>query len=59
MAKLNIKISDIETGETKEFNTDGHLLLYTEGDKIKMSGKMDMSALAPVLTKIVLERLNK
>ena len=59
MAELNIKITDTETGETKEIVTSGYLILYMVNDTIKMSGKMDIKALAPILTKIALEKLVK
>ena len=59
MSKLNIKVTDVETGETKELDTEGFLLLYLEQEQIKMQGKLGLKSLTPILTKIVLERLSK
>lgn len=54
-----IKITDTETGETKNFDTDGFLLLYLNKEKIQMQGNMDIKALYPILTRIALEKLSK
>jgi len=59
MSNFSIKVTDIETGEVRNIDTDGYLLLVLEQGKIKMSGKMDIKALAPILTKIALEKLVK
>ena len=61
MAELIIKITDAETGETQEIdNTDGFLLLYMGKDnRIKMTGKLDMKALAPILLKLAMEKIGK
>jgi len=54
-----------DKGSPKEETMDmvtsgGYLLLYMdENDKIKMIGKLDMKALTPMLTKIVLEKLTR
>ena len=42
-----------------EIETNGYLILYLVNDKIKMTGAMDIVALSPILTKIVLEKLVK
>lgn len=60
MSELNIKITEIETGETKNIDTVGYLLIYMDGnDKIKMDGRMGLKVLAPILTKIALEKLTR
>ena len=59
MVKIEIKITDLESGESKNIDTDGYLLFLLEGDTIKSSGKMDIKALAPILTRIALEKLSK
>ena len=59
MSEITIKITEIETGETKNVDTEGFLLLYLDGQKIKMQGKLDIKVLAPILTKIALEKLSR
>ena len=60
MSKLSIQITDKETGNIDNLDTTGYLLLYlSENEKVKITGKLDMSALAPILTRIALEKLSK
>ena len=59
MSKLNIQIIDKDSGSTEEVDTEGYLLLYLKQEKIQMQGKMDLKAIAPILTRIALERLSK
>ena len=59
MAKTEIRITDLETGESKNIDTDGYLIFRLEGEKIRMDGKMDIKALAPILTRIALEKLSR
>ena len=59
MSELNIRITENSTGENKDISTEGYLILYLVDDKIKMQGKMDLKVLAPILTKIALEKLSK
>ena len=58
---MNDKIEIIITGKGNQerITTDGYLLLFLEGDRVKTSGNIDLKALTPILTKIVLERMNK
>ena len=58
MTKLNIKITDMETNETKELDTDGFVLLHLDQDKVKMQGRMDLKTLAPILTRFALEKMS-
>ena len=44
------------TQETIDVRTDGYLLFYLEGDKIKTSGDIELRALTPILAKLALER---
>ena len=37
--------------------TDGYLLIYTEGDKFLFKGKLGLKALTPLLTKILMEKM--
>ena len=59
MSELIISITDRETGEIKNVDTAGYLLLYLDQEKIKMQGKLDVKVLAPILTRIALEKLSK
>ena len=59
MSKIELKITDPDTGESKNITTDGYLLLRFDGDKIKADGKIDIKALAPILTRIALEKLSR
>ena len=59
MTKFEIKITDMETEEVRDIDTDGYLLLSLEQSKVKISGKMDLSALAPILTRIALEKMSQ
>ena len=59
MSNFSIKVTDIETGEVRDIDTDGYLLLTLEQGKIKMQGKMDIRALTPILTRLALEKLSK
>jgi len=53
-----IKIIEKDSNE-KSIVTNGYLVLYLEGEKVRFTGNMDMRTLAPILTKIALERLVK
>ena len=59
MSKLNIRIIDNDSGETEEVDCEGYLLLYLKGEKIKIQGKLDMKTLAPILTRIALEKMSR
>lgn len=59
MAKLSIRTTDLENGDVNTIETNGAVLLYMEGDKLKILGKIDLAELAPLLTKIALEKLLK
>ena len=43
----------------KTVSTNGYLILYLEGEKVRFVGNMDIRALTPILTKIALEKLVK
>ena len=49
VSKNNQEISRIET--------DGYLILYLEGDKIKSIGDIELKALAPIIMKLAMEKL--
>ena len=57
---LEIKVQDTEnSGVTIVGPTNGYLLLYMDGNKIKMKGQMDFSALAPLIAKALVEKMQK
>ncbi len=54
---IEIQVTDSEkTGETEQVTTTGYLLLYLEGDKIQMQGKMDIASLTPIMTKVFMKK---
>lgn len=60
MANIEITIVKKDEDFSQEtVNTDGYLLLYLEGTKVRMKGQMDLSALTPILTKLVLEKMGR
>lgn len=59
MTKLYIQITDQENGSVDVVHTNGAVLLYLEENKIKVLGKIDIAELAPLITKIALEKLIK
>ena len=59
MAKLEIQIKDTETQEIETIDSEGVLILYLEGSWIKSRAKISMKALAPMITKAILEKMSK
>ena len=60
MPNQSITVIDNETGNQEKFNTDGFLLLYLdEHAKIRMTGKLDMKVLTPIISKAILERISR
>ena len=56
---INVKSSREVSPPAQYISTNGYLLLYLENDRVKTSGNIDLKALTPILTKIVLERMSK
>jgi len=59
----NIKISIIKNPETDkqetiDITTNGYVLLFLKGDKVKTSGDIELKALAPLLMKVVMEKMS-
>jgi len=49
-----------KSGNTEEnISTDGYVLLFLEGDKIKVKGTIDNKALIPIITKLMADKLSK
>ena len=60
MPKYHIQIIDTETmGQVDHIVTDGFVLLYLEQGKLKITGKIEFSELAPIILKVGLEKLMK
>ena len=58
MDKIAITI-DNEGKEITHIKTDGYILLYLQGDKIKSSMDIELKALAPHLMKYAMEKIIK
>ena len=54
-----VKNQGTPTQEITDIRTDGYLLLYIAGEKIKTSGDIELRALAPLLAKLALEKLSR
>ena len=59
MPKYHIQILDTDTNQTDRVDTDGVVLLYLEQGKVRITGKVELSELAPFLVKLVMEKLVK
>ena len=59
MAKLSIQIRDNESGKLEQFDTSGCILIYLEQENIRTHSNISIQTLAPILTRIALERLAK
>jgi len=59
MTKFQISTKDTDTNVSDFCETDGFLLFYLQDDKILMKGRMELKALAPILTKIALDRMSR
>ena len=60
----NIEITILKKDENRQevievVETSGFLILFLEDDKIRMKGQMDIKSLAPILTKLALEKLSR
>ena len=56
---FSIKIDEAETKIVlQEIDTNGYLLLYLEGDRVKIVGNMSIKSLAPILLKLAAERVS-
>jgi len=58
MGKLEIQVRDSEQ-IVENIPTDGYLILYLDGDKVRSTGRFDTKVLMPIITKIVLEKMAK
>ena len=58
--KKTIEVTDINTGQVdKTITTNGYILLYLDGDKLRADGDIELGALAPFLIKTLAEKMSK
>jgi len=58
--KKNIQISDVDTGQVeKEITTDGYLVFYLEGERLKATADFSLKSVAPFLMKTLAEKFSK
>ena len=54
-----VRIIDSGTDNMKEITTDGYILLYLDGGKLRASGEFDLGSLAPLLMRLVADKMSK
>ena len=47
------------SNENREYNSDGYILLYVKGDRVKVTGELELKSLAPLLMKALAEKMMK
>ena len=52
-----VKNKGTDKQEVIDITTNGYLLLYLKGDKVKTSGDIELRALAPLLMKAAMEKM--
>ena len=52
-----IELKEAISSLAQRYDIGGHILLYIDEGKIKVIGEMTMSALAPILMKVVSDKL--
>lgn len=55
--KLEVVVTDTETCKTEKISTDGLLLLYLDGEKIRMIGRLEMKVLTPLIMKAMVDKM--
>ena len=56
--ELEYQIQVSERDTTRTIETDGYLLLYFDSGKVKSTGSIELKALTPLLTKLLLEKIS-
>ncbi len=59
MAIHRINIVRLSDNQDIKVETEGYILLYLDGDQVKNIGVLDIKALAPLLMKLALDRMQK
>lgn len=57
--KLLVSVTDTETCKTEKVETDGLLIMYLDGEKIRMIGRLEMKVLTPLIMKAMVEKMTK
>jgi len=57
--KKSIEITDNTTGEKVLYDTNGFILLYLSDNSLKVTGDLELRALAPLLLKFLAEKMTK
>jgi len=55
---INIKVVEENLNEVS-IDTNGYMILFFKEDKIKSIGNIDIRALTPILTKVIMEKMTK
>jgi len=58
-SQKTISVVDENNVEIGKVVTPGYLIFYLNGEKIRTIGDMDISALAPIIMKLAMERMAK
>ena len=57
---IELTLHDTKTGVVEKTDTEGCLILYFDTDSnIKTLGKINLKALTPILTKVIMEKMTK
>jgi len=56
---LDITVTNVTSGATKKVQTDSCVILYLDADRIKITGDIDLKALAPIIMKFAMEKMSK
>ena len=59
MAKYQVQIAETDTGKSERIESDGVIVLYLEQGKLKVVGKVEISALAPYFIQLAMQKLAK
>ena len=54
-----LELTEALNSLAQRYRLSGHILLYLDEGKVKILGEMSLSTLAPIIMKIVSERINK
>ena len=55
--KKSIEITDNTTEEKVSYDTNGYILLYLSDNSLKVTGDLELKALAPLLLKFLAEKM--
>jgi len=55
----NIDISVSKNGQCEQYKTSSFLLIYLKNEEFRFAGTLELKALAPILMKIMMEKIAK